>query len=315
MLDSRHLDGAIREVLSMIAPASKVLMVRPRSFQSNIETAATNAFQQKGNLSPNEVNVLAQNEFDHFRSSIESYGVSVICHDEPIDAHTPDALFPNNWFAILPSGQAFLFPMQAVNRRREVQPSWIEPFARIKPLIDLRHLTESGVFLEGTGSLILDHNHNLGYACLSERTHLRGIKEFERHSGYSVFTFTAKDIGGTPFYHTNVMMALGQKTAVVCLESIPNESERLKLCDVLTSTGHEIVSISQNQVLEFAGNLLFLTGSQGRTFWVCSERAFHSFTEPQRQVLKKDGDFIFSPLPTIENIGGGSARCMLGEVF
>lgn len=299
----------------MIAPASKVLMVRPRSFQANLETAETNAFQQKTLLSPKEMNALAQKEFDIYRSKLEQNGITVVCHDEPQGAETPDAVFPNNWFSVLPNGQVFLFPMQAANRRREVQPSWLEPYARMKPVVDLRHWASSGVFLEGTGSLILDHNHKQGYACVSERTQIPAIKDFEQHSGYTVFTFTAKDLGGVPFYHTNVMMALGLKTALVCLESISSEAERSKLCEFLTSSGFEIVAISQNQVLEFAGNMLFLSNTNGKTFWICSERAFRSLTPSQRDTLQTDGEFIWSPLPTIENVGGGSARCMLGEIF
>ncbi len=299
----------------MIAPASKVLMVRPCSFQSNSETAATNTFQQKVSISYKDLSEIALKEFDEFRSKLESHGILVICHQEPGDSKTPDAIFPNNWFAVLPNGQAFLFPMCASNRRREVQPAWIKPFVRSKPVVDLRSFCAEGVFLEGTGSLILDHNHRMGYACLSERTQPPAIKAFESHSGYQVFSFAATDLGKVPFYHTNVMMALGLKTAIVCLESISLDSDRSKLCDLLAKTGHEIVSITQKQVLNFAGNMLFLSNSAGKNYWVCSERALQSLTGSQRQVLERDGEFIASPLPTIENVGGGSARCMLGEIF
>ena len=299
----------------MIAPASRVLMVRPRLFQPNIETAATNAFQKNVGISSQDITKQAQKEFDQFTSKLESHGIEVVSHDEPIDAKTPDAVFPNNWFAVLPNGQVFLFPMCAPNRRREVQPAWITPYARSKSLVDLRYFCEQGVFLEGTGSLILDHNNKRGYACLSERTQLPAIKEFEKQSGYHIFSFFATDLQGVPFYHTNVMMALGQKTAVVCLESISAEAERAKLDEMLTATGHEVIAISQQQVLQFAGNMLFLSNPSGKNFWVCSETAFQSLTELQRKVLQKDGEFITSALPTIEAVGGGSARCMLGEIF
>lgn len=299
----------------MIPPASRVLMVRPRSFQPNIETAATNAFQKNVGISRQDVTEQAQKEFDQFKSKLERYDIEVISRDEPIDAKTPDAVFPNNWFAVLPNGQAFLFPMCAPNRRREVQPAWITPYARSKSLVDLRYFCEQGVFLEGTGSLILDHNSKSGYACLSERTQFPAIKEFEKQSGYQIFSFFATDLQGVPFYHTNVMMALGQKTAVVCLESVSAEAERTKLCEMLTATGHEVIAISQEQVLQFAGNMLFLSNPSGKNFWVCSETAFQSLTVLQRKVLQKDGDFITSALPTIETVGGGSARCMLGELF
>jgi hypothetical protein len=299
----------------MIAPASRVLMVRPRSFQPNFETAATNAFQKNVGISNQDITVQALREFDQFKSELENHDIEVVSHDEPIDAKTPDAVFPNNWFAVLPNGQVFLFPMCAPNRRREVNPAWITPYVRSKSLVDLRYFCEKGIFLEGTGSLILDHDNKSGYACLSERTQVLAIKEFERQSGYQIFHFVATDRHGVPFYHTNVMMALGLKTAVVCLESISSASERAKLCEMLAATGHEIVAISQEQVLQFAGNMLFLSNQSGKCYWVCSEAAFQCLTELQRKILQKDGDFITSSLPTIEAVGGGSARCMLGELF
>jgi len=299
----------------MIPPASKVLMVRPRSFQTNNETAATNAFQKNVGTSSHDITRQAQIEFDQFKLKLESHGIEVVCHDEPMDAKTPDAIFPNNWFAVLPSGQVFLFPMCAPNRRREIQAPWIAPYAKSKSLVDLRYFCEQGVFLEGTGSLILDHNRKSGYACLSERTQFPAIKEFEKQSGYQIFSFFATDLRGVPFYHTNVMMTLGRKTAVVCLESISAEAERAKMGEMLTATGHEVVAISQQQVLQFAGNMLFLSSQSGKNFWVCSEAAFQCLTELQRKILQKDGDFITSALPTIEAVGGGSARCMLGELF
>jgi len=290
-------------------------MVRPSSFQPNCETAATNSFQKTVSLSQAEIINSARFEFDHFRNTLEKHNVDVVCHSEPPNAGTPDAVFPNNWFAVLPTGQGFLFPMCAPNRRREVQAQWIEPFVRTIPLIDLRYFCKEDVYLEGTGSLILDHQNKLGYACLSARTQVPAIKEFERLSGYRVITFTAKDLGGTPFYHTNVMMALGRTTAVVCRESILSESEQSIVTHSIESSGRKIVSISQQQVLEFAGNMLFLSNASGECFWVCSERALKSLTNTQRASLEQDGKFISSPLTTIENIGGGSARCMLGEIF
>ena len=197
--------------------ATKVMMVRPRSFRSNEETAATNAFQAGTNRNITASALSARDEFDSLSQKLISHGIPVTVYDEPEGADTPDALFPNNWFAILPDGDTFLFPMQAANRQREVQPDWLTPFARGRPMIDLRNHIKTNKFLEGTGSLILDHNTKMGYACLSQRTNLDVIADFSKKSGYSVITFTALDRGGMPFYHTNVMMAIGTDVAVACL--------------------------------------------------------------------------------------------------
>jgi hypothetical protein len=288
-------------------------MVRPFSFQTNEETASTNAFQRTDHGS--DVLKRALSEFEGLRNKLIAHGIEVVCQDEPTSAQTPDAIFPNNWFAVLPDGNVFLFPMYAPNRRREVQPTWISPYLRQPQMIDLRSMCDRNLFLEGTGSLILNHDKKIGYACLSERTNIEPIHEFERLSGYKIHTFHASDRSGLPFYHTNVMMAHGIKTAVVCLESVTSENERKKLCDVFAEAGQKIIEISQDQVLKFAGNMLLLSNRSGKRYWVCSESALQSLTPAQRSALEQDGEFISSPLKTIEDVGGGSARCMLGELY
>ena len=295
--------------------ATKVMMVRPRSFRSNEETAATNAFQASTGQTITESAQRAREEFESLRQQLMARGIQVTVYDEPETANTPDALFPNNWFAILPDGDTFLFPMQAANRQREVQPDWLAPFAKGKPMIDLRNHIKTNKFLEGTGRLILDHKTKQGYACLSQRTNPDVIADFSTKSGYSMVTFTAFDSGGMPFYHTNVMMALGTNTAILCSESIKDPAERAKALAALGRSGKKVIEITLDQVSNFCGNLLQLKSLDGQRYWVCSERAFNAFTPAQRAELEKDAKFICAPLPTIETLGGGSARCMLGEIY
>ena len=297
--------------------ATKVLMVRPRSFRCNEETKSTNAFQPRDAQAahPADVATQARAEFDALRQSLLEHGIDVATFDEPPHADTPDALFPNNWFAFLPDGPTFLFPMEAENRRREVQPDWLLPFCNKRPLIDLRSHGQSHEFLEGTGSLILDHRLKQGYACLSSRTHPKVIADFSVQSGYQILTFTAVDLSGIPFYHTNVMMALGSHTAILCTESIVDLEERSAVLRSLEDSGRRVIPITLKQVKDFCGNILQLSSRDGQFYWVCSDRAFTALTPEQKSLLEADARIIHVPLTTIENLGGGSARCMLGEIF
>lgn len=297
--------------------ATKVLMVRPRSFRCNEETTSTNAFQPQGAHAARATDpaTQARAEFEALRQILLAHGIEVTTYDEPSDADTPDALFPNNWFAFLPDGPTFLFPMQALNRRREVHPEWLRPFFNKRPLIDLRGHSQSHEFLEGTGSLILDHRQKQGYACLSSRTHPQVIADFSVQSGYQIQTFTAVDLNGRPFYHTNVMMALGSHTAILCTESIVDLAERGAVLRALEDSGRRVISITQKQVTQFCGNMLQLSSRDGQLYWVCSDGALKALTPEQKSLLESDARIIHVPLTTIENLGGGSARCMLGEIF
>ena len=295
--------------------ATRVLMVRPASFRCNEETAATNAFQAPLKQKHTDASRLARDEFEALRKTLTSHGIEVAVQDEPPSANTPDALFPNNWFAFLPDGPTFLFPMQAPNRQREVHPEWLSPFSAARPVVDLRDHIKNHEFLEGTGSLILDHRLKQGYACLSPRTNPRVIADFAAKSGYQVTTFTASDKNGTPFYHTNVMMALGVDTVIVCSESIMDANERHQVLQRLERSGRRIVHISFDQVANFCGNMLQLASQVGQRYWVCSDRALNALTPQQKTILETDAEFIHAPLPTIETLGGGSARCMIGEIF
>jgi len=296
------------------AVARRVMMVLPRSFRCNEETIVSNAFQTAHGVD-GDANVKAVAESRGLADRLRQAGVEVIAYEEPMGADTPDALFPNNWFASLPDGRLFLFPMQALNRRREVHPEWLRNSGDSAGLTDLRPLVNRSFFLEGTGSMILDHAAKRGYACVSERTSPEAIRVFAEHSGYAITSFEATDEKNQPFYHTNVMMALGVNAVVLCSESIRDSAIRKKISADLRSTGRALVEISQKQVREFAGNMLQVANASGELFWVCSDRAYSSLSTDQKTVLQVGAEFITAPLSTIETLGGGSARCMLGELF
>ena len=288
-------------------------MVKPRSFRGNEETADSNAFQCSGSEKKGiDVAASALKEFENFGRTLVERGVDVVLKEEPPGVDTPDAIFPNNWFCVLPGGHVFIFPMLAKNRQREVHPEWVSDE---HPLTDLRQLLKPGLILEGTGSLILDHRNKSGYGCISNRTDQRAVEVFSKKSGYEIFLFDAVDQNGTAFYHTNVMMALGDQTTLVCLESVKDSVQRKKLKELLETSGRRVVSITQEQVLNFVGNMLMLKSKQGDKLWICSAKAFQSLSGEQKEILSKDGQFVFAPLDTIETYGGGSARCMLAELF
>lgn len=295
--------------------ASSVVMVSPKSFQSNPETQASNAFQKT--QTENERNSIlqkAQSEFSFFQKKLTDAGIQVRSFVEDLTQSTPDALFPNNWFCHMPDGRVFLFPMQAVNRRREVRPDIVESLPH-SVIIDMTNRIERNQFLEGTGSVILDHQNKVAYASLSPRTSIEILKEFSVLSGYEAIAFKSCDENNKPIYHTNVMMSLGSKTAVINLESIQNPLEKAKVIQSLKKSGRQIVDITQQQMNQFAGNILFLKNTDNKTFWICSEKAFKSFTHENKLLLKNDGEFLYAPLDTIETYGGGGARCLLAEVF
>jgi hypothetical protein len=293
---------------------TKVLMVEPRTFHANPETLSSNAFQsQITNKSREEIQARALLEFIALRQLLEANRMEVILKQEPLGAETPDALFPNNWFCQLPHQDFYIFPMEAENRRREVHSEWLKEINSGAQIFDLRKEAGEGEFLEGTGSLILDHENRRVYAALSSRTHHELLKKFSQRSGYKICAFEAFDENAKPYYHTNVIMALGEKNVLLCEESVGRGRE--ELLRSLKATEKNIVSISRKQVLEFAGNALRLNSQDGRKFWILSSRAFHSLTPDQKSALEKEAQFLHSPLPTIEDFGGGSARCMLAEIF
>lgn len=295
--------------------ASTIVMVRPLSFCSNPETSGSNSFQNTSALeSQSSIVNKAQHEFDQFQNVLIKHGIKILKFQELPQENTPDALFPNNWFCKMPDGRVFLFPMFAPNRRREFREDVIDAL-NAKEVIDLRTYGEKGLFLEGTGSLIFDHDYKIAYACLAPRTSPELLDIFAQRSGYKIVSFESVDKNGKQIYHTNVMMALGKKNVIINLESIRDPSELIMLKKSFADTGKSVVDITHDQMENFDGNMLLLQNDLGEKFWVCSTRAYNHLKEDQREQLTREGRILHSPLDTIETYGGGGARCLMGEVF
>ncbi|MGI4750643.1 MAG: citrulline utilization hydrolase CtlX [Janthinobacterium lividum] len=293
---------------------SQILMIRPVDFGFNEQTAESNAFQKNGEQT--QVQQKALHEFDAFVQLLRENGVDVAVIDDTTQPHTPDSIFPNNWISFHQNGSVFLYPMQAENRRleRKVFKSIKEAF-EIEQVFDLSYFEQQNQFLEGTGSMVLDRENKLVYACLSPRTNQEVLAEFCRLSGYKPVTFHAADQAGKAIYHTNVLMALGDHFVVICLDSISNDTEKSMVKEALLQSGKEIIAISLDQMNAFAGNMLQLKNKLGESLLVMSETAFLSLKEAQTKALEKYCRLIYSTLNTIETNGGGSARCMMAEVF
>jgi len=295
---------------------SHILMIRPVNFGFNEQTAESNAFQNKA-AQENGVNEMAQREFDRMVNTLRENGVDVTVVDDTPEPHTPDSIFPNNWVSFHTDGGVFLYPMQAENRRLERREDIImdlEDNFTVKHVIDLSRFEEEGKFLEGTGSMVLDRENKIAYACISPRTDREVLGLFCEQAGYRSVTFDAVDEKGQAIYHTNVLMCVGCDFAVICLDSIPNPHDRLVVSDSLLSAQKEIVDISFNQMNSFAGNMLEVKNKAGETLIVMSKNAHDALLEEQKSVLKKYGKLIYADINTIETIGGGSARCMMAEV-
>lgn len=294
-----------------------ILMIRPAQFGFNTETADTNIFQHEPvAISQQDNHTKALIEFDHFVQRLREHKIYVIVLQDPGMPVTPDSLFPNNWISFH-EDTVVLYPMLAKNRRMERRNEWISLLKQTFQLskeIDLSGYEKQEKYLEGTGSLVLDRVNKIAYANLSSRTHLIVLQQFAEKFRYALVHFKATDSQGQEIYHTNVLMAIGEKTAVLCSEVIHDETERNTVLQKI-SAYQEVVDITYQQLLQFAGNMLLVKNRDGAKFWVMSEQAFQSLLPSQREILQKDGVFIHSALHTIEKIGGGSARCMMAEVF
>ena len=291
-------------------------MIRPASFGFNEQTAETNAFQQK-NTDLQQVQEKAGQEFNNFAELLKSKGVNVIVIDDTADPQKPDAIFPNNWVSFHDNGDVILYPMQAENRRRERREDVIrklEDRFNVNHIIDLGRFELENKFLEGTGSMVLDRENNIAYACLSPRTDVEVLNTFCEYLHYTPVTFTATDASQQAIYHTNVMMCVGSKFAVICLDSILNANEKEAVTTSLQNTGKEIISITLEQMNRFAGNMLEVQNTEGKSMLVMSESAHQSLTQDQITTLEKFTEIVSADLTTVETIGGGSARCMLAEV-
>ncbi|WP_285056809.1 citrulline utilization hydrolase CtlX [Pedobacter ginsengisoli] len=294
---------------------SHILMIRPVDFKFNEQTAVNNKFQQASEQ--NGVQELALREFDNFVELLRSNGIDVTVINDTLDPETPDSIFPNNWISFHENGEVFLYPMFSENRRQERRDDIIKQLSdkfNIGMVTDISEYEDQELFLEGTGSMVLDREHKLAYACLSLRTNEQVLADWCRISGYTAVTFKADDRDGYPIYHTNVMMCIGDRFAVVCLESIQNFQERELVMQHLIHTRKEIIEISIDQMNHFAGNMLQVKNKNGEGLLVMSEQAYSSLTEMQVFLLEKYCRLVHSPLDTIEKNGGGSARCMLAEI-
>ncbi len=294
-----------------------VLMIRPLRFASNPETAPSNAFQNS-DPDPEAAQPAAQKEFDAYAQALRNAGVGIVVVNDSPQPHTPDSIFPNNWVSFHDDGRVFLYPMEAPNRRLERRIAVlaeIEKRFRIQEIVDMGCFEAEAKFLEGTGSMVLDRDNKLAYVCHSSRSHPDAMKTFEEKAGYEAVWFHAVDRHGKPVYHTNVMMCVGRTIAVVCSESIPDPAEREILCGSLHSTGKRIIDISLAQMEGFAGNMLELRSQRGHPVFVMSRRAWSCLSKEQQRRISEYAEPVLAPIDTIERLGGGSARCMLAEIF
>jgi len=296
---------------------STVMMIRPAGFESNPLTAASNRFQGRSSSSPAEQHATALREFDALVTALRDADVDVIVIDDTAEPHTPDAIFPNNWISTHADGRVVLYPMEAENRRTERRQDIVERLDAgrlISDVIDLSEHEANGHYLEGTGSMVLDRTNHVAYACISSRTHLDPLGDFAQRLGYDVVAFEAVDGSGVPIYHTNVLMNVGEKLAVICDEAIPRDDQREAVLTRLRDTGHDVVHLSYAQLDAFAGNMLELRNRSGARVIALSQQAWDSLDAEQRATLSANGHIVCTPIDNIEASAGGSVRCMLAEI-
>jgi len=299
-----------------------ILMIRPVNFRMNEQTAINNYFQEEIDLKNAEINAKAQEEFDAFVEKLKAVGINVVVEHDDKSVDTPDSIFPNNWVSFHNSGDVALYPMFAENRRKERREEVLvrlenEGFES-KNIIDYTSAEEEGVFLEGTGSLILDRVNRKAYCALSPRADEELFIEFCEDFEYTPVVFIANQtVEGKrlPIYHTNVMMCLAETFAVICLDTIDDKKERKNVIKHLKADGKEVIAISESQMHQFAGNMLQLRGKDNQRYLIMSQAAHKSLTKDQVNKIEKHCPIISSSLETIETCGGGSARCMMAEVF
>lgn len=298
-----------------------LMMIRPKNFGYNAETAKSNAFQtepEKTGESSETIREEALVEFDNFVGLLERNGVRVTVVEDKNDPITPDAVFPNNWVSFHQNGTAITYPMQSESRRFERDESIIDQLAEkleVHAVFNLDTYEDKGLFLEGTGSMILDRVNSIVYACLSPRTDLAVLEVFCKLLNYRKVVFHAVDGGRQPIYHTNVMMALGQSFVVICMDSILDAKEKDTLKKYFYDTKKEIINITLDQMNAFAGNMLQVKNDRNTPLLIMSSQAHASLRPDQIRHLERHSQILHAPIPTIETYGGGSVRCMMAEVF
>ncbi|MEQ8626736.1 arginine deiminase-related protein [Ekhidna sp.] len=299
-----------------------LMMIRPVAFHRNEQTAVNNYYQKaEENASAEEIQQQALEQFDQFVEKLRSEGVDVTVFDDTPDPATPDSIFPNNWISFHQDGVLRLYPMYAKNRRlerREDIVAGLKAKFKVSDVVSFTNWEQKAAYLEGTGSLLLDRQNKIAYAAISDRTMPEVLEDFCDEAGFDPVTFHAlQTVDGKrlPIYHTNVMMCLGEDFSVVCLDSIDDLEERENLVETLEETDKEIIEITEEQKEQFAGNMLQVLGKDDQRLVVMSSAAFHSLSDEQKAQLSKHGKLVHSDIHTIEKLGGGSARCMMAEIF
>lgn len=298
-----------------------IFMVRPIQFRLNEETSINNYYQDEG-VKIIDQNKKAQDEFDAFVIALQEKGIHVLIVQDRIEFDTPDSIFPNNWISTHENGDVALYPMFAENRRRERRPDAMELMEaegfQISSVIDYTSAEDEGIFLEGTGSLLLDRVNRKAYCSLSARADEELMIEFCEDFEYTPVIFKAYQTVGEErlsIYHTNVMMALGEDYAVICLDSIDDKKEAKNVLNHLKEDGKEVIKITEAQVNAFAGNMMQVHNNKGERILVMSDQAYNSLTAVQIEKLEKYNEILHPSISTIETLGGGSVRCMMAEVF
>ena len=308
--------GEIFNATVNMQTTSHILMIRPVNFGYNAETAVNNAFQVQS--TEHNIQQKALQEFDDFVSILQNNGVDVtIVEDTPIP-HTPDSIFPNNWISFHSDGTILLYPMFAVNRRAERKEHVLDRVKEkfvVNKKVDLSNYETKDEFLEGTGSMVLDRENRIAYACISPRTDEKVLADFCIRMNYTPVVFNATDGNGRAIYHTNVLMCVADKYVVVCLESVSDPMQNKLVAETIINSKKKIIAITIHQMDHFAGNMLQVQNKDGETLLIMSTQAYESLTNGQVEELTAYNRIIHSPLTTIETNGGGSARCMMAEVY
>ena len=301
---------------------SSLLMIAPVAFGFNHQTAENNYFQQPADSPASGVQEKALMEFRQMTTLLKDKGLDLMVVQDTPMPHAPDSIFPNNWISFHSDGNVVLYPMFATNRRLEKRSDILKQIEKegfiIRNILNYSHFENKGIFLEGTGSMVLDREHRIAYAALSGRTHLSLFLQFCEELHFTPCYFSANQTVGTkrlPIYHTNVMMSVGDHFAVLCLDSMDDEKEKQTVVRSLRDNGKEIIAITEAQMHRFAGNMLQVENKDGKKILALSETACQSLTIKQIEQLSAYGELLSIPIPTIEKAGGGSVRCMLAEIF
>jgi hypothetical protein len=294
--------------------ASHLLMIKPVRFQFNDQTSTTNAFQQHDTTIDYSQD-RALKEFNDMVRILHDNKLHVLLYEDTAEPHTPDSIFPNNWFSTEENGLLVLYPMFAENRRLERRPEIIQSLSeryQLHDIIDLTRFEKDEKYLEGTGSMVLDHDSRICYACYSPRTDKDVLKEFGNVMGYEIIGFDAVDQNGMPIYHTNVLMSVGESYMLICAEAI---KDNYQLQSIIQSTSKTIIEISLKQMNAFAGNILEVINADRERLILMSASAYEALQPLQITELEKNARILKFPIPTIEQLGGGSVRCMIAEIF